>query len=305
MQNAKIKNQNVVRVAVLGEKDHGKSTLIGRLLYETGSVPEDRLREIKKASKKSGIRFEWAHLLDSFRYEREREMTLDTTRAFARLGKNLYEFIDVPGHKQFIRNMLTGASDATCGILVIDVKEGIAPQTLKHIEIAQFLGIEKILIAVNKIDKISYSVSLFKKAEKIFADILQHHGVTYKTSFIPIAASWGHNLIKKTLLAKRLRKLTLAGSIQKNFQLSAGVETRTFLSKRSHCHKATCLFVEKPQKKLVLESGLASYPILKLLGFKKTYSPQAVIVKLARATALKKKFVVKSKGRIIGMCAHN
>lgn len=295
----------MISIVVLGEKDHGKSTLVGRLIYETKSMPADRLWEIRRAAKKSGRAFEWAHLLDSFRYEREREMTLDTTRACVRLGKNLYEFIDVPGHKKFIRNMLTGASDATCGILVIDAKEGITPQTLKHIEIARFLGIEKIIVAINKIDRINYSASLFKEMIKIFADALRRHGLKHETPFIPIVAHAGHNLIRKTAFTKQFLKPTLAESIQKNFTPVHAKKTSVSHAPKARDHKANCLFVEKPKAELVLESDGSVYQISKLLGMKKIYSPQNVLIKLAKAAVLTKKFVIKSKGRTIGMCAHN
>lgn len=132
-----------IPVVLLGEKNHGKSTLLGRILYETKSFPADRLKEIKKIAANSKKRFEWAHLLDSFRYERENEMTLDTTRAIAKIGNQTYEFIDVPGHKELIKNMVTGAADAEFGILVVAADEGITKQTLEHLAIAKFLKLKK------------------------------------------------------------------------------------------------------------------------------------------------------------------
>lgn len=181
-------------IVLLGEKDHGKSTLIGRLIFETNSMPLDRLESIRETLTNAKKKFEWAHLLDSFRYEREHKMTLDTTRVVIHIDKVMYEFIDVPGHKRLIKNMLTGASGAQFAILVIDIQEGIRAQTVRHLKIAKFLGIEKIIIVINKCDLTNYSENKFIKRSKELITILGPIGYT-DAKIIPITAFNGDNVL--------------------------------------------------------------------------------------------------------------
>lgn len=188
---------NKIRIVLLGEKDHGKSTLLGRMLYETGSLPKDRLNEIGKITRGSGKKFEWAHLLDSFRYEREKEMTLDTTRASVKVGKNIYEFIDVPGHEELIKNMVSGAWEAQYAILVVAANAGIKRQTERHLKIAKLLGIELILPVINKLDEINQPESRFKELGGKIKNNLKNIGLK-GTIVIPLIAYAGDNIVKKT-----------------------------------------------------------------------------------------------------------
>jgi len=291
-----------IPIVILGEKDHGKSTLLGRLLYETRTIPQDRLREIQKAVKTQGGSFEWAHLLDSFRYERERKMTLDTTRAVVALGKNLYEFIDVPGHKKLIKNMMTGASDAQCGILVIDIKKGITPQTIKHLEIAKFLGMKKAIIAVNKVDKVKYSAAEFKRAVNIFSKALQKYGIAEKTLFVPTAALQGENIIKKSHKLSWFRGPTLQRAIQISFKRAHRTDNELHISRRTRNFKAVCLFVEKPRKNLLLESHSQILPISKINEIKAIHSVETTSFQLKKRGTPSEKFVIKTNGKIIGIC---
>lgn len=213
----------MLSIAVLGEKNHGKSTLIGRIIFETKSMPNDRVREVKLALANSKKKFEWAHLLDSFRYEREHEMTLDTTRAIVHFGQTSYEFIDVPGHKKLIKNMLTGASEATCAIVVIDIREGIRPQTLRHLKIARFLGIEKILAVVNKCDLAKNPKLEFTKIREEIAGKLNNIGYD-DVQILPIAAFGGDNLRTRSKKMTWYRGPTLFESIKMCLAPSA-VET--------------------------------------------------------------------------------
>ena len=219
--------------------------------------------------------------MDSFRYEREREMTLDTTRAVINLNGKFYEFIDVPGHKELIKNMLMGASDAKYAILVIDIIKGITPQTLRHLEIAKFLGIKKLIIAINKLDKIKYSRAKYEKALKNFSLVLLKRGFDKKQIFIPVSAFTGGNLLKKTARLKWFKGPTLANAIQKTLSTSHS---------------------KKPKGKLIVESGHASSPISKLAGFKKIHELQRISIEFNKTAALQNNFVIKRKGRIIGIC---
>jgi len=291
----------MITIVVLGEKDHGKSTLIGRLIFETKSLPDDRMWNVKKAMKGRGQKFEWAHLLDSFRYEREREMTLDTTRAIVKLGEKIFEFIDVPGHKELIKNMLTGAGDAKFAILVIDVSEGIKPQTLKHLEIADFLGIKKFIIAVNKLDKIKYSRIKYEEMLKDFSLVLSEHSLGKKQIFIPISAFTGNNLLKKTTRLKWFRGPTLAQTIQQIFIASAMGKPKHGANRTKHI-EPVCLFIEKPAGNISIESGHKNFPISKLSGFKKIHELKRVSIEFNKIASLKNNFVIKRKSKIIGIC---
>lgn len=291
----------MILVVVLGEKDHGKSTLIGRLLYETESIPEDRIRDVKKALQSKRKKFEWAHLLDSFQYEREHEMTLDSTRANVNLNRRIFEFIDVPGHKELIKNMITGASEAKFAILVIDITEGIKPQTLRHLQIAKFLGIKKIIVAVNKVDKINYSESKYKNAEQGFSLTLSKKGFGKKIIFIPISAHSGNNLTNRTAKLKWFKGSTLIDAVLKNFSedSSARQEVRSAKSKELN---PVCLFIEKPTGKLVLESGNKSAQIVQLSGLKKINEIEKIFLSLKKTVALEHKCIIKKGGRIVGLC---
>lgn len=200
----------------LGEKDHGKSTLLGRLLHETDSIPRDRILGVRRAARKLGKKFEWAHLLDSFRYEREHEMTLDTTRALVNLGGKMYEFIDVPGHKELARNMITGASEASCAILLVDGIEGIVPQTKRHLLIAKFLGILHLIVVINKFDRIKNSQAEFVRIKSGVEALLSKSDFG-KFVIIPISALKGENLIKKSDRFHWFRGPTLKRAILKEF----------------------------------------------------------------------------------------
>ncbi|MDO8523030.1 MAG: GTP-binding protein [bacterium] len=281
----------ITSIVVLGEKNHGKSTLIGRLLYETRSIPIDRLNDVKQTIKASGKRFEWAHLLDSFVYEREHKMTLDTTRAMVKFGTRFYEFIDVPGHKELIQNMLTGASDAKFAILIVDAKEGIKNQTLKHIEIAEFLGIKKIIAIINKMDMVGYSQTTFEKIKK-----------DLKMDAVPVVAKDGTNLIKKSAKLKWFRGPTLQKTIENKFKISDWAKNKILLAKKAKNITAACLFIERPKKKLMLESRHGSYSISKLNGPKNINTVEKISIKLKKIGSISDKFVIKNNGRIISIC---
>ncbi|EQD45119.1 translation elongation factor EF-1, subunit alpha, partial [mine drainage metagenome] len=141
----------VRRVTLLGHKDHGKSTLIGNLLISTKSVSEARVEDAKRTSIRLGRKFEPGFLLDSFEEEREGAMTIDTTRAQIKYRGSAFEFIDVPGHEELIKNMISGASYADSALLIVSAKkgEGITGQTRRHIFLAKMLGIERVVVAVN------------------------------------------------------------------------------------------------------------------------------------------------------------
>ena len=188
-----------IPIVLIGHKDHGKSTLIGRLLLDTNSVKENRVKEIREVDNTSGQKFELAHLVDSFKEEREREMTMDTTQALLKGEKRFYQLIDVPGHQELISHMLTGASKAEAAILLVSIEEGIKEQTRQHLEVAKLLGIGQLAVAVNKIDKKGYRKEDFEEIVSKIKEILEEIGYSPEnTKFFPISAWGGDNVVRKS-----------------------------------------------------------------------------------------------------------
>ncbi|MFC1504392.1 sulfate adenylyltransferase subunit 1 [Spirochaetota bacterium] len=187
---------DTLKFVITGHVDHGKSTLIGRLLYDTGSLPEDRLEEIKSEAQNAGKEAEFAHLLDHLRKEREEGITVDTTQVFFRTENRNYMIIDAPGHVEFIKNMVTGASRAEAGVLIIDAHEGAQEQTFRHAYILSFLGIKHVIVVINKMDLIAYD-------EKKYTDIMS--GITRfleeldisAQDYIPVSAKKGENITER------------------------------------------------------------------------------------------------------------
>lgn len=186
-----------IPVVIIGHKDHGKSTLIGRLILDTGSVKESRVKEVKEVDESDGRAFELAHLVDSFHQEREREMTMDTTRAVLKGKERNYQLIDVPGHAELISNMLTGASGAQAALLTVSLKEGVEEQTRQHLEVARLLGIEQLGVAINKIDAVGYRQEAYNDFKDRVAKILDEIGYSSeKIKFFPVSAKLGDNVVK-------------------------------------------------------------------------------------------------------------
>jgi len=186
-------------IAVVGHLDHGKSTLIGRLLYDTNSVPIEKIEEVRK-SKKDKHSLNFALFLDSFKEEREGCFTLDTTQAIVKIRRREYNFIDVPGHSEFIKNMVTGVSQADYIVLTVSAKlnEGIKAQTRTHLQLAKLLGAKKIFVAITKMDTVNYSKARFSEIKDGIQSYLRSINFSAKIFFIPISAEEGDNLIKRT-----------------------------------------------------------------------------------------------------------
>jgi bifunctional enzyme CysN/CysC/sulfate adenylyltransferase subunit 1 len=188
-------------ITMLGEKDHGKSTLIGSMLIATGTATEHRISEAKKYSNlKKGKRFEPGYILDSFEEERQNEMTIDTTRAEMLYKDNLFEFIDVPGHLELIKNMMSGASHGEIAILMVSMKadEGLQPQTKRHVYIANMLGIKALIVAINKMDLVKYDKPAFDKMKHDIAAYLKAIGFNKPVSYVPVSAYDSQNLISSS-----------------------------------------------------------------------------------------------------------
>jgi small GTP-binding protein len=184
-----------VNVVIIGHVDHGKSTLIGRLLYDSESITEGRVEEIQKLAEEYKKRFEFAYFIDSFDDELKEERTIDTTGVMFKGQKNLYSITDVPGHKEFIKNMLTGASHADVAVLVVAADEGIQEQTGRHAFLIHMLGIKQLFAVVNKMDIVDYKQEVFQTIKSGVSKLLASLGYS-NIDFIPISAMEGDNIYK-------------------------------------------------------------------------------------------------------------
>lgn len=182
-----------VKIVIVGHVDHGKSTLIGRLFYDTGSIPEVRMREIEETCSKQGRPFEFAYLMDALEEERDHNVTIDTCQTFFETEKRPYVIIDAPGHVEFLKNMITGAASADAAILLLDGIEGVRKQTRRHAYLLSMLGIRQVIVAVNKLDIAGYDRHVFQEAENEIRNFLNSLGVI-PSEVIPISARDGENV---------------------------------------------------------------------------------------------------------------
>src|SRR5580658_1936465 len=155
----------LVRVVIAGHVDHGKSTLIGRLLHETNSLPDGKLDSLKAVSDRRGVDFEWSFLLDALQTERDQGITLDTSQIRFRTASRDVVLIDAPGHAEFLRNMITGASQADAAVLIVDATEGLRDQTRRHCYLLHLLGVRQVIVVINKMDRVSYDDSRFREID--------------------------------------------------------------------------------------------------------------------------------------------
>ncbi len=182
---------------IVGHVDHGKSTLIGRLLYDTNSLHPDKIEEIKKTSKDLGRQTEFAYLLDHLEEERQQGVTIDTTQVFFKTGRRQYVIIDAPGHVEFVKNMATGASQAEAAVLIVDAKEGVQEQTRRHAYILSLLGLGQVVVVLNKMDLVEYSEQRFNQVRADVAKFLESIDI-HPQLYVPICALEGENIAKKS-----------------------------------------------------------------------------------------------------------
>ena len=184
-----------LKVAIVGHVDHGKSTLVGRLMHDTGSLPEGKLEAIRASCKLRGVDFEWAFLMDALQAERDQGVTIDTSQIWFRTDKRNYVIIDAPGHKEFLKNMVTGAAASDAAVLVIDAEEGVREQSRRHGYLLHLLGVRQIAVAVNKMDRVGYDRARFTAIEAEYNAYLSAIGVT-PTHIIPVSARDGDNVVE-------------------------------------------------------------------------------------------------------------
>jgi len=189
-----------INVVTIGHVDHGKSTLIGRLLFDSGAIPEQELRKLKeKAKELKKETFEFAFVMDNLKEERERGVTIDLMYKPVITDKLYITIIDAPGHRDFIKNMITGASQADAAILVVSAKDGVQEQTKEHMYLSKVLGINQVVVAVSKMDAVNYDESKYNEVVDQVKKLLASIG--YKAEdvpFVPCSGYVGDNVVKKS-----------------------------------------------------------------------------------------------------------
>jgi len=182
-----------MNIVVAGHVDHGKSTVIGRLLADTHTLPDGKIEGIRELCRRTGKPFEYAFLLDALKDERAQGITIDTARCFFESEKRKYIIIDAPGHIEFLKNMITGASRADAALLVIDAAEGICENSRRHGYMLEMLGIRQIAVLVNKIDLVNYDRAVYDSICRDFTEFLASIGIE-AARYIPVSAMEGDNI---------------------------------------------------------------------------------------------------------------
>lgn len=190
----------VLRIATAGSVDDGKSTLIGRLLYETNSITTDKLEAIHKASQRKGIDFiDLSLLTDGLIAEREQGITIDVAHIYFQTPKRKFIIADSPGHVEYTRNMITGASHADVSVILVDARHGILEQTHRHFYIAHLLRIPQVIVCVNKMDLVGYDEAAFRNIEQKFTEFAgQIKSAQQQIRFIPISSLYGQNITTRS-----------------------------------------------------------------------------------------------------------
>ncbi|MBA2623267.1 MAG: adenylyl-sulfate kinase [Chthoniobacterales bacterium] len=185
-----------LKIVFVGHVDHGKSTLIGRILHDTGSLPEGKVAAIQQACAAEGMEFEYAFLLDALLEEQAQNITIDTTQIPFRTARRQYVIIDAPGHKEFLKNMITGAASANAAVLVVAANEGVREQSRRHAYLLGLLGIRQVIVVVNKMDLVGYAEATFREIESEYGDFLATLGIEPRL-FIPASARAGENVARR------------------------------------------------------------------------------------------------------------
>ncbi len=189
-----------LNLVTIGHVDHGKSTLVGRLLFDSGAIKEEDLRKLREEAKQyKKETFEFAFIMDKLKEERERGVTIDIMHTRFETPKYYFTVIDAPGHRDFVKNMITGASQADAAILVVSAKDGVQEQTKEHVFLVKILGVNQMIVVINKMDAVNYDEAKFKEVKEEVEKLLKTVGYdTSKMLFIPASAYYGDNVVKKS-----------------------------------------------------------------------------------------------------------
>jgi bifunctional enzyme CysN/CysC len=216
-------SETTLRVVFVGHVDHGKSTLIGRILSDTNSLPEGKLEQVQRACAAENMEFEFAFLLDALLEEQEQNITIDTTQIPFKTAKRNYMIIDAPGHKEFLKNMITGASSADAAVLVIAANEGVQEQSKRHAYLLSLLGVRQFCVVVNKMDLADYSGARFLEIEKKYREFLKTLNLETNV-FIPASARFGENITVRSNKMKWHRGPTLAEALDEMTPLAPPID---------------------------------------------------------------------------------
>jgi bifunctional enzyme CysN/CysC len=204
-----------LKIVFVGHVDHGKSTLIGRILEETGSLPEGKIEALRASCQIQGRKFEYAFVLDALSEEQQQNVTIDTTQIQFRSPRRDYVIIDAPGHEEFLKNMITGAASADAAVIVIAADEGVREQSRRHGQLLSLLGIRQVVVAVNKMDLVEYAEAPFREIEKDYSTFLLEFGLLPQ-AFIPISSGTGANVTSESSASiPWFKGTTLLGAIDK------------------------------------------------------------------------------------------
>ncbi|MDD5133427.1 MAG: GTP-binding protein, partial [Candidatus Nanoarchaeia archaeon] len=189
-----------MNIVFVGHVDHGKSTTVGRLLYDSGGIPETEMKKLKEKAQELGkAGFEFAFVMDNLKEEQERGVTIDLSHKKFVTNKYEYTIIDAPGHRDFIKNMITGASQADVGVVVVAASDGVMEQTKEHIFLCKTLGVNQLAILINKMDVVNFDEAKYKAVKESVSNLLKSVG--YKPdeiNFIPASSYLGENIVNKS-----------------------------------------------------------------------------------------------------------
>jgi elongation factor 1-alpha len=236
-----------LNLAVVGHIDHGKSTLVGRLLFETGAVPPHIIEQYRKEAESKGkATFEFAWVMDSLKEERERGITIDIAHRRFDTDKFYFTVVDCPGHRDFVKNMITGASQADAAILVVAAPDGVMQQTKEHIFLLKTLGVNQLMVAVNKMDAIKYDQARYNQVKEDVSKILKMIGFKPDAiPFIPTSAYAGDNISKHS----------------ENTKWYSGVTILEGLNNLKEPEKPTQLPMRTPIQDVYTISGIGVVPV--------------------------------------------
>ncbi len=241
--------RQTINLVVAGHVDHGKSTILGRLLADTGAVPRTKVEAVREKCRRNSKPFEYAFLLDALKDEQAQGITIDAARVFFKTDRRDFLVFDAPGHIEFLKNMITGASWADAAFLVIDAKEGVRENSRRHAYLLSFLGIPRIAVLVNKMDLVNYDLTVFEEIRKEFTEFLAQINIK-PVSFIPVSGVQGDNISKpsqrmlwyegRTMLAqmkafkanKPARDLPLRMPVQDVYKFTSNGDQRRILAGR-------------------------------------------------------------------------
>ena len=205
-------------IVIVGHVDHGKSTLIGRLLNDTGSLPVGKVEALREMCRRRGMPFEWSFVTDALQAERDQGITIDASQVRFRSAERSYVLVDAPGHKEFLKNMVTGAASAEAAVLVVDVVEGLSEQTRRHAHLLALLGIRHIAVALNKMDAVNY-------AHPAYVAVRDAETFTHATSSPVMSKGW-----------VRTRRTTIrAWSSASRPQVASEATRKAPSSRATHC----------------------------------------------------------------------